>query len=276
MASQDTSNTRPGTSLRPHNINRSTFTLFSKLPVEIRLNIWKAASFLTRNIEIHQRLTPHRAMPGAKTTFTHSDYFSNQPPPAILHTSREARSEGLKHYQLDFGVTMEDLLERWHLGERNPRGSRPEPTKTELENMRMQLRPATIYFNWQADRLCVGALKMWDIYPRCRKNNLRFLAFNVFRFNTEYGYPWSSELEEVVIFNDKMWDNKKRTGASSSARFVDLIPGKQRVSWERLEGPIRHLTDQFNARTRSRGLGHDTEVPEHMPVVRACKIERSI
>jgi hypothetical protein len=170
---------------------------------------------------------------------------------------------------------MEDLLERWHLGERHPRGFRYEPTKVELEIMRMQLRPATIYFNWQADRLCVGALKMWDIYPRCRKNNLRFLAFNVFRFRTEYGFPWSSELEEVIIFNDKMWDNKK-TITSSSTRFVDLMPGKQRVSWERLETPTRHLIDQFNAHTRSKGLGHDDRVPEHMPAVRACKIERTI
>jgi hypothetical protein len=151
---------------------------------------------------------------------------------------------------------MEDLLERWHLGERNPRRFRYEPTKAELEIMRMQLRPATIYFNWQADRLCVGALKMWDIYPRCRINNLRFLAFNVFRFRTEHGFPWSSELEEVIIFNDKMWDSKK-TIPSSSTRSVDLIPGKQRVSWGRLETPTRHLIDQFNARTRSKGLSHD-------------------
>jgi len=275
MASPHTSHIDPETSLPMHNANHS-FSLFPRLPVEIRLKIWKAASFLIRNVEIRLRLAPRRAIQGAKTNFIRSDYISNQPPPAILHTSREARSEGLRYYRLDFGVTMEDLLERWHSRERNPRGFRPEPTEAVLNAMKMRLRSAMIYFNWQADRLCIGDLRPWDIYPRCRRNNLRFLAFNVFHSNASHGYPWSSKLEEIIIFNDKMWYKKKIPIARNSARFVDLIPGKQRVSWERLELPLRQVEDQFTARTRSRGLGHDTEVPEFMPVVRACKIERTI
>jgi hypothetical protein len=65
----------------------TAFSLFLKLPIEIRHMIWKHAAMVSRTIEL--------------TT----EYLDRQPyefqsrAPAIMHTSQESRSEGRRYYQ---------------------------------------------------------------------------------------------------------------------------------------------------------------------------------
>jgi hypothetical protein len=87
----------------------STFTPFPKLPIQLRLKIWKYGYFFTRNVDIRGKdisgiVFKHAcADPDAVAHFFHS-YAS---PPSLLHVCRESRSEALNHYQLEFGTTFE-------------------------------------------------------------------------------------------------------------------------------------------------------------------------
>lgn len=66
----------------------STFTLFHKLPIELRLKIWKFAQPGPRNVLIVYD-SPYSAT-------------SKEPPPALLAVNREARQVALKSYRLLF------------------------------------------------------------------------------------------------------------------------------------------------------------------------------
>ncbi|KUJ12827.1 uncharacterized protein LY89DRAFT_672948 [Mollisia scopiformis] len=79
------------------------FQKFPDLPIELRLRIWDYASEQPRIIELQS----------GTRTLNHADEINRLPPqswvkvsvhgrqtPAILHVSREAREEGLKHYTL--------------------------------------------------------------------------------------------------------------------------------------------------------------------------------
>lgn len=104
------------------------FTYFAQLPIEIRLQIWKAAAHVTRNLDLQVR--------GDTTTFARRDKHGRRPrrpstqpiytsvcrPTAILHTNQEARSEGLKWYTLDFGSPVS---------------------------------PPQVFINWNVDRVCL-------------------------------------------------------------------------------------------------------------------------
>lgn len=70
----------------------TTFTLFPKLPTELRLMIWRAARPGPRTIELKWRNDIGRWTSIAK-------------PPVILQVNAESREEALKHYQLWFDGT---------------------------------------------------------------------------------------------------------------------------------------------------------------------------
>jgi hypothetical protein len=72
----------------------TTFTVFPKLPVELRFKIWKLA------------------LPGTRVVAINFDYesetiTSSARIPAALHTCRESRLEALKVYKLTFGYLMD-------------------------------------------------------------------------------------------------------------------------------------------------------------------------
>jgi hypothetical protein len=72
---------------------------FSSLPNVLRARIWKEICLLSRNIDIWP-MSETIAL-GEKSLFFR--YISHTPVPAVLHTSREARSIALKFYRLRFG-----------------------------------------------------------------------------------------------------------------------------------------------------------------------------
>ncbi|KAE9374292.1 hypothetical protein N431DRAFT_335360 [Stipitochalara longipes BDJ] len=83
------------------------FTLFPKLPPELPNKIWKNACFVSRAVDIWQ-------VPVGENDFGKAClkafrnriwvYKSHSRTPSILHTSMEARSVGLEHYELSFGT----------------------------------------------------------------------------------------------------------------------------------------------------------------------------
>ena len=86
------------------------FRCFKNLPVEIRLMIWNQASFQPRLVEII--CTSFR-------NFKAHIYPCLTPAPALLHTCREARNEGLKIYELlpgsDKGRTYKRTYINWEV-----------------------------------------------------------------------------------------------------------------------------------------------------------------
>lgn len=78
---------------------------FDKLPVELRLKIWKEVCFIPRNIDVRELYA--RRWPGDRVyPDIFSKYRSYNPIPPILHTSHEARMVGLQHYSRSFATQM--------------------------------------------------------------------------------------------------------------------------------------------------------------------------
>ena len=87
----------------------SGFTPFPRLAPELRQKLWKEACCVSRIVDIWA--TPIGGKECREFTthfFDRGTYFYKTNPhgtPAILHTSREARTIGLEHYTLSFGST---------------------------------------------------------------------------------------------------------------------------------------------------------------------------
>ncbi|KAE9366571.1 hypothetical protein N431DRAFT_495030 [Stipitochalara longipes BDJ] len=142
----------------------TTFTCFPKLAIELRLKIWKTASYQTRNICLSYDYPD-----GTANGFEPFIYLAACPHPPLLQACHESRIEGLKHYTLDFGVEL-----------KNPNGGFTFNS------------PPTIYINWKSDRICINDVSITaddedtictnflsDFICRCRQHGLRFIALNV-------------------------------------------------------------------------------------------------
>jgi hypothetical protein len=101
-------------------------------------------------------------------------YFrTNVGPPAILHTCKESRSEGLKFYQLSLGTVFE-VKEHRHA-----------PLTVTF--------PPRTYINWNGDRICI-MLPWWEgdyqahleLLSQAENNNLKMLAFNTHRSTARF------------------------------------------------------------------------------------------
>jgi hypothetical protein len=90
----------------------STFTLLPKLPIEIRLKIWKSSCFFTRNV--HIRAGNISGVVCDETGEVAHYFHSYTSPPSLLHVCKESRSEALHHYQLDFGTACKHTIEALH------------------------------------------------------------------------------------------------------------------------------------------------------------------
>lgn len=99
------------------------FTLFPKLPLELRRNIWKQACFVPRNIDIWvQDLLEGNSLCGRSYNSRFRGHFryplnvfsyrSLSRPPAVLHATGESRAIGLEHYSLEFGTDIEQDFDR--------------------------------------------------------------------------------------------------------------------------------------------------------------------
>lgn len=78
---------------------------FNGLPIELRLQIWKKAAFIPRNVDVWNKEIFISDQDEARAYAVPYRMISRTPPPAILHVCRESRNEGLKHYMLEFGTT---------------------------------------------------------------------------------------------------------------------------------------------------------------------------
>ncbi|KAH8815430.1 hypothetical protein F5884DRAFT_178154 [Xylogone sp. PMI_703] len=102
-----------------------TFHLFSSLAPEIRIKIWAYVASVPRVIRLQYRMSSQKREKDGRTISNFVGWHSPDPVPAILSVSREARQEGLKHYQLAFGT--------------------------------MKFHAPKTYFNFEVDTLRVGA-----------------------------------------------------------------------------------------------------------------------
>lgn len=109
--------TPPSTHLPPP----KSFRLFSRLPIAVRHAIYKLAAHFPRNIDLNLR-------PGNVDDI---DYSSSTPPPAVLHTSYEARQEGLKWYKSGL------------------------PKSPGMRHVNDRTDHPSFYLNWKVDRLCL-------------------------------------------------------------------------------------------------------------------------
>ncbi|RFU31248.1 hypothetical protein B7463_g5107, partial [Scytalidium lignicola] len=81
-----------------------TFHLFPSLAPEIRIKIWAYVASTPRVIRLQYRMSSRKREKDGRTISNFIGWYSPDPRPAMLDVSREARQEGLKHYQLAFGT----------------------------------------------------------------------------------------------------------------------------------------------------------------------------
>lgn len=168
-------------------IVQDTFTCFGQLPSELRIKIWSYVCYQPRNVDIFTdnlgviRISEDIHFDAYKF---YSHFCSH---PAVLHICREAREEGLKHYQLEFGTSH-------HFS---------------IVNIST---PPRIYVNFVCDRLCL--LKpdcfgsdledrfLWFVHI-CRERGARSLAINVAQDQhwpfVDVATSWNA-LEELILF----------------------------------------------------------------------------
>jgi hypothetical protein len=105
------------------------FWKFKELPVEIRLMIWKDVCFEPRIVDVWGKPLSHLCHSNHSLFFRQCPfvYRSHSTIPSILHVSTEARTAGLKHYSLGFGIS-------WYFN---------YPV--------LDTRPGQIYVNWSCD-----------------------------------------------------------------------------------------------------------------------------
>jgi hypothetical protein len=92
------------------------FECFPNLPLEIRLKIWRTLCFIPRNVGLWAE--PLGESTGTKFFRDSSDMYqpvqidANVGIPALLHASKEAINEGLKHYTLEFDDSCSGRISR--------------------------------------------------------------------------------------------------------------------------------------------------------------------
>jgi hypothetical protein len=150
----------------------TTFTCFPKLPKEIQFKIWKEAAFETRNVAVWVELGE---LGDIDEYDDHRPYYfaTNVGPPAILHTCKESRSEGLKFYQLSLGTAFEVYDYRY-----GP--------------FTLRFPPRT-YINWNGDRICIMFPSLefdyqahLELLSQAENNHLKLIAFNTLRTTAHY------------------------------------------------------------------------------------------
>jgi hypothetical protein len=165
-----------------------TFSLFPKLPVELRVKIWGYACSVTRNVDIWTRsLDIEQGCFYQRAIYFHSSL----PPPAVLHVNSESRSESLKYYDLDFGAKL--TISNTH--------SVPFTISS----------PNRVYFNWTTDRLCLVnpselgnrnmlrkfSSQLADYHRECQKKGLRYFAINIANSTLSSFCPQQRRIEEA-------------------------------------------------------------------------------
>lgn len=137
----------------PQPSNLDTFHLFPQLPIELRHTIWDEACCVSRVVDLESwPLTGDGGYGGIGDALFDSfrqvafviSTGSGHPP--ILHTSREARLVGLKHYKLDLGT--EYRIDKM-VGDQG------------MVHIDIKVDPR-IYLNWNYDTMCILQGSQYD------------------------------------------------------------------------------------------------------------------
>ena len=181
----------------------TSFTLFPELPQELRDHIWAFASFLPRDVPVFTAAVSPNYSDIGSLYLPYYQIISSQPAPPILHASREARLEGLKHYKLIFKV---------HYTE---------------DDVRHDV-PPRMYFNTEADRLCVFGPLPAEVYDRIEEGIV------------------SEGIRKVAMNTCVTWGESPSTGritVNGSCRFLSRY---RRKKW--LDSNIRELVYYYSTR----------------------------
>jgi len=201
-----------------------SFRLFPQLPPETRHAIWDFVSFQERNIPIDLKYNEVPGREGYDEFFTYQ-YCTIFSPPAILHCTRESRTQGLKHYSLSFGRT-------WNFP------AIGEPDGWDSFYAVSVDTPATIYVNWKADRLCLISPEQFvqpddyftvpfDVIETCKENGLQKLALNIDFYLEDIVLLGVQSIPEMLLFSadsDPLWFQLKEP--QSSMLFSDGTDNK--------------------------------------------------
>lgn len=211
--------------------------------------------------------------------------------PSILHTCREARDEGLRHYRL-----MEWL---------------PEAQKGETIYGE---GPARIYINWKVDRIVIfnfnefikrswfirvdgdsRATSFWKLHPDDRsaawdlvqkfiENDLKYVAVDTGNNSDDIEsffkglYPWECQVEEIIFFSSSRGIFKQSfeqfKGYHRKPLSCDAFrQPKSRKSSDKSNVALKYLVDRFKIHQRGReaklskdGKGSQS-TEEHMPKI---------
>lgn len=158
------------------------FTLFPKLPIELRLKIWEEACYNERDVHVVVILLFEDLHNEYKPVF---GYRSSSILTAVLHTSSESRQEALKYYQLSLGTEFEIVT----------RGIR---ASTKIE--------PTVYINPDSDRLWLrGTNLSYEATIHFFASGVRRVALDAEGYSIPFEcYLWLHEpLEEILLYRSR-------------------------------------------------------------------------
>jgi len=239
-------------------------TTFDKLPIELRLKVWKELGYIPRNIDVWEVVEAVDNKPSGRRLPKYRSY--NAIPP-ILHVSHEARTVGLEHYTLSFGTKS-----RW---EGKPVGPSFGPK---------------IYANFEVDFICpMGTSPERFMFQNSLISllgsvvPLRRLAVlcNITFYHDEWTYLDLMEfhnIEELVVFGGKLdtfQSLEKTFQQTSSPRFsfdfITLDEAKERghnMSAVHDLVPRELTSDQKEVQSKFERYSKFPRVPLSVPTVK--------
>ncbi|TGO25159.1 hypothetical protein BPAE_0086g00240 [Botrytis paeoniae] len=262
----------------------TTFTLFPNLFPELRSKIWELAIFNEPRNIIIGKYRPWKKREGHPRWSEDFGYKCTSTVPAVLRTCTEARTKGLKYY---------NLLE-WA----------PEISKGKVRLIKVPEYPARTYINWKVDRIVIDHVEdfwtnslcifdyevgkvqnfrklhnddrssAYDLAQKLIENGVKFLAVDTgndsdkIEFFFESVYPWGCPVEELIFFSSGQ--------TKFTSRFYRTWGARQILPWSTFRQPkvrdsskeptlaYKFLVDRFKVHGEGRGvmLPHDGEIPQ--------------
>lgn len=176
----------------------ASFTLFQRLPTELKLKVWEYACSIPRTIDLWTDWSPHEV---ASTIFYSQSYhieLAHLPHPAVLSVCQEARNEALQHYTPEFHIA-----------------TNPAPGLSAIS-------PAKWYINWTHDIFVPkgqwNLVGFGDFVNRSLANYMERLAVDV------NGSFWKDNLKDYVL-DRNCW-------AFESVRELVLYDSKDDPAWK--------------------------------------------
>lgn len=141
-------------------VDLQTFHCFDKLPIEMRLKIWKLASCVQRNVDIwceNLDIEISCRRHGYVDDTLHV-LSTTRSIPMVLHVCHESRREAPQHYSIEFGTSQK-------IGWQTDQKGRKRRGYT--------LSSPPTYVNWAVDRLCLFALDSFEEQMRTDVTDIR-------------------------------------------------------------------------------------------------------